>query len=177
MEIGGLIAGDECDKLVVTGAASLAGTLDVSLINDYMPSNGDVFDVLDFASASGGFTTFNLPTLDGGLTWVTDQLIVDGRLCAGSCGGLSDGDFNASGLVDIGDLNLALFNWTTLGQDLPEEWTHMRPEMDVAVGTKELNFVLFNWNQTGSSSAAVPEPSATCLLLLAFVLYGLRRRS
>ena len=43
MEIGGLVAGQEHDKIIITGAANLAGTLDVSLINSYSPNNGDTF--------------------------------------------------------------------------------------------------------------------------------------
>ena len=47
IEIGGLIAGDNFDQLVVNGAASLAGTLNVTLINAFVPEVGDSFLILN----------------------------------------------------------------------------------------------------------------------------------
>jgi len=73
-----------------------------------------------------------------------------------------DGDFNESGLVDASDLNLVLFNWNVLGQDLEVQapaWTFMQPDDGVAVGATELNKVLFTWNESLSLTATVPEPS------------------
>jgi len=91
-------------------------------------------------------------------------------VCAGSCpGDLADGDFDASGLVDLEDLNFVLFNWNELGENLPAEWTHMRPDQGDAVSLVELNKVLFTWNQSGPSTAAVPEPTALCLLVIGLV--------
>jgi hypothetical protein len=57
------------DKLVISGAATLGGNLDVSLINSYIPLLGHSMEILSAASVSGTFATENLPTLDSGLTW------------------------------------------------------------------------------------------------------------
>jgi hypothetical protein len=72
IELGGDVAGTGYDQLQVTGAATLAGTLDVSLYDGFVPSNGDQFLILDAASLSGTFTTINLPTLTDGLEWQTE---------------------------------------------------------------------------------------------------------
>jgi hypothetical protein len=77
-----------------------------------------------------------------------------------------DGDFDASNLVGLSDLNLVLFNWQQQGSQLPVQWMHQRPEDAQTVGLAELNLVLFNWQATGSLTAAVPEPSALGLLCL-----------
>lgn len=54
------------DQLVVSGAATLGGTLNVTLTNGYTPVNGDTFVIVDAASSSGTFATVNLPTLPAG---------------------------------------------------------------------------------------------------------------
>jgi len=89
------------------------------------------------------------------------------------------GDFNADGIVDGEDLNLALFGWDQDGATLPSEWVHMRPADGVAVGVEELNKVLFTWAETFPSTASVPEPATIALgaiSLLMLVASQTRRR-
>jgi phage baseplate assembly protein gpV len=45
------------DTIAVTGAAALAGTLNISLVNNFTPSAGQRYQVLTFASSSGDFAT------------------------------------------------------------------------------------------------------------------------
>jgi hypothetical protein len=58
IEIGGLTAGTQYDRLVVSGSATLNGTLNVILLNGFLPSPGDSFQVLTFGSHTGTFSTF-----------------------------------------------------------------------------------------------------------------------
>ncbi|GAB5518512.1 MAG: hypothetical protein RhofKO_07630 [Rhodothermales bacterium] len=84
IELGGTTAGTDYDQLAVSGAVSLSGTLDVSLINGFTPNAGATFSIITGGSISGTFDTVNLPTLGGGLTMsvaynATDvQLVVSG---------------------------------------------------------------------------------------------------
>jgi hypothetical protein len=39
----------------------LAGTLDVTLTNGFVPSPGETFDIINAKSRSGSFSTLNLP--------------------------------------------------------------------------------------------------------------------
>ena len=55
--IGGATAGSQFGQLNVTGAASLGGTLNVSLLNGYSPSSGNSYLILTFASVTGDFAT------------------------------------------------------------------------------------------------------------------------
>ncbi|MEO1497393.1 MAG: hypothetical protein AAFV43_09610 [Planctomycetota bacterium] len=73
------------------------------------------------------------------------------------------GDFDASGEVNNTDLNLLLDNW---GEgSVPAEWVNNFTEP--FVNNDELNFLLDTWGDgTGSSSSAVPEPSAGILILV-----------
>ncbi len=59
VELGGLSAGTQYDRLAVGGIAALAGTFNVSLIDGFTPGLGNGFQVLSFASRSGDFQTYN----------------------------------------------------------------------------------------------------------------------
>jgi len=61
IEIGGTTPGTEYDQLIVTGTATMAGTLNVNLIAEFLPQLGDSFTILPYGTRSGGFTTINLP--------------------------------------------------------------------------------------------------------------------
>jgi hypothetical protein len=54
-----------------------------------------------------------------------------------------NGDLNGDGKVDIKDLNLVLFNWGKLANDLPVEWVHQLPKN--TVGSIELGLIMYNW--------------------------------
>ncbi|MCX8158004.1 MAG: PA14 domain-containing protein [Verrucomicrobiae bacterium] len=69
IELGGANAGSEYDQLVVNGTAELNGRLVVTLINNFVPTNGQSFTVLTASLRKGAFTELQLPTLPGGLTW------------------------------------------------------------------------------------------------------------
>lgn len=59
IELGGKEAGVSYDQLAVSGAAALDGTLNVELVNDFVPELGDVFEVVSFSSATGDFVDIN----------------------------------------------------------------------------------------------------------------------
>ncbi len=56
IQIGGATPGTQYDELAVGGAAALDGTLDVHLINGFVPKVGDTFQILTCASLSGAFS-------------------------------------------------------------------------------------------------------------------------
>jgi T5SS/PEP-CTERM-associated repeat protein len=78
IELGGT-SGNDYDQIDVGGVLTAAGTLNVTLINSFDPTIGNSFDVLDFTSLTGTFTTLNLPALNGGI-WDTTQLYTLGIL-------------------------------------------------------------------------------------------------
>lgn len=77
MELGGKTAGSEYDRLTVSGAGTLAGTLDVTLINGFAPSLGDTFLLIDGGTLTGSFATTHLPTLPAGEQWLVTQTASD----------------------------------------------------------------------------------------------------
>jgi hypothetical protein len=69
VEIGGTTVGSQYDRLAINGTASLAGTLNVIILNGFVPDPGTAFQILTFHSPhSGDFDTENGLDLGGGLS-------------------------------------------------------------------------------------------------------------
>ncbi len=62
LRVGGATAGTQFDQLNIQGAASLAGTLNVSLVNGFVPGPYQTFPVIDFTSHDNSNLTANLPS-------------------------------------------------------------------------------------------------------------------
>jgi alpha-L-arabinofuranosidase len=62
IQLGGPAAGNDYGGINAGGAASLAGTLHVSLVNGYSPAINDGFTLLNYTSVSGGFSSSQLPS-------------------------------------------------------------------------------------------------------------------
>ncbi len=56
-------------QLVVPGAVSFDGTLNVHFLNGYTPNVGDLLQPVFYGSGSGTFANLNLPTLAPGQSW------------------------------------------------------------------------------------------------------------
>jgi hypothetical protein len=72
LEIGGTDPGNlnpQHDQLNISGAAALAGTLNVTLWGNYTPILGDRYEIITYASHTGTFGLDNLPDLSAGLGW------------------------------------------------------------------------------------------------------------
>jgi hypothetical protein len=61
IDLGGTTVGTQYDRLSVSGAVNLDGTLMVQLINGFTPAPGSTFQVLTFGSKTGDFAAVNLP--------------------------------------------------------------------------------------------------------------------
>ena len=76
IELGKTTAGTGYDQLIVTGTATMNGTLNVSLLPGFTPQVGNTFFIIDYSgegsSGAGTFDTINLPNLAGGLKLEAD---------------------------------------------------------------------------------------------------------
>ena len=89
------------------------------------------------------------------------------------------GDFDGSGQVGQGDLNLVLLNWgdNTAPAGFDEAALSSGGPFDGNVSQNELNDVLLNWGNTAEATgSAVPEPATSALLGLGGLAL-LRRRA
>ncbi|MEM9752023.1 MAG: hypothetical protein AAF916_01410 [Planctomycetota bacterium] len=95
-------------------------------------------------------------------------------LVGGVAPGLA-GDYNGSGSVEQGDLNLVLNDW---GGPRPGDWANADGLTSPSVDQEELNLVLNNWGASSAPSFAgstIPEPTGLLTLGL-FASAALRRR-
>lgn len=79
-EIGGTTLGAQYDHLSVNGALAFGGTLNVVWYNGFTAAAGQTFDLFNFTSSTGSFSTLNLATLSSGLTWNTTNLYTNGSI-------------------------------------------------------------------------------------------------
>ena len=69
IEIGGLAAGTQYDRLAITGSATLNGTLQVQTINGFSPAAGNTFQILTYGSRTGTFAAMGGLSLGNGLAF------------------------------------------------------------------------------------------------------------
>lgn len=68
IEAGGLTPGTQHDRLVVAGTATLGGTLEVTLVNGFVPADGDAIAVLTAGFRTGEFVDVVGTNLPAGTT-------------------------------------------------------------------------------------------------------------
>ncbi len=73
IEIGGTSAGSSYDVHSILGSySSSSATLNVSLIDGFIPEAGNSFRIVNASSRTGNFSSVNLPSLPPGLEWKID---------------------------------------------------------------------------------------------------------
>lgn len=161
------------DRLEVTGVLTAGGSLAVSL-DPAAPDleEGDAFDVLDFASATGAFTELALPALDLGLVWDVSQLYTDGVLAINA--GVA-GDYNDDGTVNAADYTVWRNNVGASAGTIPNDGD-LRVIGPAQYATWKANYGVSLASLAALESATVPEPSGLALLVLGGLLFSSRRR-
>jgi T5SS/PEP-CTERM-associated repeat protein len=167
-------------QIQVTGAAILAGTLEVELLNGFMPMAGDFFQIVSAGGGlSGVFGTEILPALPGGLDW--DVQYNPNSVVLAVIGPSLLGDYNQDGAVDAADYvvwrnTLGLMGAGLVadgngnGQIDPGDYDVWRANFGRAAGVGAEN-------QANSSGAGtVPEPAAIGLLLVTLLSFPGRIR-
>lgn len=81
-ELAGLIKGEEYDHLTVDGSLTFGGVLKLSFINGFKAKAGDTFDLFDWTSATGTFSSISTQNalLGTGLAWNFDNLYTNGSI-------------------------------------------------------------------------------------------------
>jgi hypothetical protein len=178
-QLSGAQAGTQYGKIDIKGAFTAAGTLQVSLAGGFTPTVGTTFDILDWSTISGAFSTIQLPTLTSGGVWNTAQLFSNGIISVVS-GSVLPGDFNRDGHVDAADFNAMLIALADLNSykttngltdaqlltigDINGSGTITNADLDalrVGLAAKAGSFIL------------VPEPSSVALAAFAAPLLAL----
>jgi hypothetical protein len=147
-ELGGTTAG-QFDTIIVTGGATLDGTLAIALANGFTPSSGNMFTLLTTTEAIGG--VFDNLIVPDGINMRLNYLANSLQLQVGN-----PGDFNFDNTIDAADYVIWRNNgWGPLNYDA---W---RSHIGMTYG----------------SGAAVPEPAAVTLVALSACGFACRRRA
>ena len=151
------------DRLAVTGALALGGTLEISLIDGFTPTADQTFDIFSSGSLTGAFSSVILPSQEG-LTWDASQLAMGVISVDVINPPLAAADFDEDGDVDGDDLAA----WTA-GFGTADSATHMQGDADGEEDVDGADFLVWQQQLDGgagdlASSAAVPEPAAVLLL-------------
>lgn len=163
LQIGGMTPGTQHDLIDLTGSAALAGTLRVELVAlgggaPFSPVVGAAFQVLTYSDVGGSFDAYDLPAshqweVSYGPNSMTLEVV----------GGPLQGDFNADGVVDAAD-------YTVYRDGLGVTHTPADYALWAAnYGRRRVTVV------GEGASAAVPEPAAASLAVVA-ALAAWRRR-
>jgi hypothetical protein len=174
INIGGLAVDTQYDQLKIDGDASLGGTLQVAITNNFIPVFGQSFEVLQISGTrSGEFDVVQLPSLTGGLQW---DLAYNPNSVVLQVVNFY-GDYSGNGEIDAADYVVWRNTINAMGINQPADGDRNR-----VVNQLDYEFWRSRFGQTSGGGAgvdpaplSVPEPSSLVLAgpLISFLL---RRR-
>lgn len=176
VELGGLVQADQFDVLNITGTARLGGALEVELIQGFLPTVGNTFQILTAASVVGTFDS--LAAFDTAGMFDIDVSVlysaVDAVVRIDSVSVL--GDYNQNGIVDAADYVVWRDTLGQMGMDLAADGNG-----NGAIDPGDYSVWRSHFGQTVAgagfaSYATVPEPQSILLLITFVALRTLRLR-
>jgi fibronectin-binding autotransporter adhesin len=173
IELAGTTVGTQYDRLVINGDLQLGGALQVALTGGFSPSVGQSFDILNWTTLNGTFSSVSLPALPAGKAWDTSLLYTSGVISV-SVGNVP-GDFDSDGDVDGADF----VAWQT-SFPIASGATPAQGDADADGDVDGADFVVWQTNfpfAPGPGASPVPEPAAwqVAVALCGLLVLGRRR--
>ena len=159
VELGGPPTSDDFDVLHVLGQATLGGTLNIQLIDGFLPAVGAQFEVLTAMKVIG---TFNGIAAQNGLdvTVIYSATHVIVQIDAA----FLTGDYNHNGTIDTADYVVWRKNPGSFPADAYDVW---RAHFGQTAGS----------GAGASANATVPEPGSAVMLMAGILAMCSRRRA
>lgn len=184
IELSGTLQGTEFDFVNGTGIASIAGDLELALIDGFMPQATDEFIILSSNVLVGSFDNVasgtRLDTTDGlgsfvvALDFATDQIVLSDFLLAPGL----PGDYNNDGIVDAADYSVWRDNLGAADESA------LNGNGDGMNGVDTADYQLWRTNfgamapaAIAVSQGAVPEPATLVLLVLSIQAISICRHA
>ncbi len=181
IELAGTVLGIGYDHLDVINTATLAGTLDVNLIDGFYPAQGDKFSILTAGMRNGELDAIDGIQIAADLTLAPlyDYEDLIGLVLIAAL----PGDANFDGIVDVADLGIVGANFNAADM----QWDTGDFNLDGMTDVADLGILGANWSNGGSLSSAqgleaagltalVPEPATLSLFLMSVLMVGHRWR-
>jgi autotransporter-associated beta strand protein len=187
IKLGGIAAGSQYDTIASAGPVTFGGTLQVSLVGSLVPALGNSFDILDWSTRGGAFSSVQLPALGGALGWNADALYLNGVISVIDTN-FRPGDFDRDGQANAADLGVMQEALADL-DNYQSVHSNMTGDQLVSIGDLNGDGLVNNADlqglidvlaggsgSGGSGIATVPEPAAIFLLaaggLISLLLRG-----
>ena len=152
------------DVLAIEGAATLDGTLEVSLINNFVPDYDDSFTIITSDSLTGDFATFTGLLVDADMTLVPTTGSY--ALVAALPG---DGDLN--GIVNFADFVLLANEFGNTNTD----WGQGNFNFDNITNFADFVILANHFGDQVPADQVAPEPGALGLLCMGILILRCRR--
>jgi cyclophilin family peptidyl-prolyl cis-trans isomerase len=178
LQLAGLTADTQYDRLSTNNYAYLAGRLQVSTLNGFTPALGNSFTVLTAGLIIGDFDSYDLPQLASGQAWKVGQTTTAITLT------VVEGDYNRDGVIDANDYvvwrktrNTSITAWS--GAD--GNGDGLVNDADLTIWQSNLGAIGGGVHGAGSGAnglaiSSVPEPSCATLGLLGILMCSAARR-
>jgi hypothetical protein len=180
IDIGGVLPG-QVEQLAVTANAVLGGTLDLAIVDEFVPIVGNSFTVLQTVSGNVGgrfarvVGTLPLPGIGLAVTYTPTQVIARASL---------PGDANLNNAVNLQDFNILATNFGQSGRT----WVQADFTGDGVVSLQDFNQLAAHFGLSAGPdavvdpadwaalSAAIPEPHSPLVAGAALAAAVARRR-
>ncbi|QNN24041.1 hypothetical protein HED60_17780 [Planctomycetales bacterium ZRK34] len=180
IEIGGRMAGSEYDQVAITGDVALGGKLELTLVDEYVPTAGEVFNVITYeggrsgkfasvdTSAVGPLGDLTLAVLYDYLFNFDEAVVVRVSLV---------GDANVDDIVDIADLTRLSQNY---GRSDYVTWADGDFNQDGIVDIADLTLLSQHYGQAIDMAQVLaqvtPAPGAAGMFMVIMAGANWRRR-
>ena len=165
LEVGGTSGADpsntEFDRLIVNGLVSLAGDVQFTLVDGYVPQLGDKIEIISANAVEGQFAVVQVSNMPNSLAF---KLIYGSNKVEAVVTNLLEGDFNADGNVNAADYTM----WRDTNGQRVDPYTGADADGNGLIDLNDYQIWVANYGadlSTIAVSLSIPEPTSASMFL------------